>query len=690
MDMAFLTDSSLFLCPVPIGLAAAPVLPDHFICLLDHAGDITGWSADAERISGYRAADILGRPFSDLFPSDQGGVGVLSQALEAAWNWGRGERTGTAGRKDGSRFRAQVVVHAFTDDQGRPTVGAAAFIRDLTVQKLPAGPHCPADTALDIILRKLSEGVALFGADHGLVYCNARFGAILGLSEDLLRYGTSSDQLLSELMGVPGDGGDAMVLHQTHVGLEEQRDWTIEIRRLDRSVLLSCFVLPDGRRVVTCDDMTARRQAESRATYLEQHDPLTALANLYGLQRHLQIHCARPGNRFSVFYFDLFGFKRVNNTMGHAAGDELLRIAAGRIRAILGSSDLGAHLRGNKFAIVAHSEQEDGGIDALARRLRTALTRPIAVLGHEVTVGVGIGIVRFPEDGADRDTLLWNADIALQHAKDGDASRIRFYDPDMDEARRRRMELERDLRFALERDEFVLYYQPFLNLKTNRIVGFEALIRWQHPQRGLVSPGDFIPAAESMGLMYDIGVWTLDAACREAVGWPADTVVSVNVSAAQFRHGGLVETVKRALACSGLDAMRLELEITETAMIDDVPHAGRVLRQLRDMGVQIALDDFGTGYSSLSFLHSLPFTRIKIDRSFIRDMGNGMGDGGAIVRAITGLCGSLGVVATAEGVETQAQFDYLKQVNCSEIQGFFFSYPCPAAEARKLLDVHRD
>ncbi|MBB2202018.1 EAL domain-containing protein [Gluconacetobacter tumulisoli] len=689
--MAFLTDSSLFLCQVPVGLAPASILPDHFVCLLDRAGNVTGWSADAERISGYRAADILGRPFSDLFPSDQGGTGLPSQAQEAAWDRGRGERTGVVGRKDGSRFRAHVVVHAFTDDPGEPTAGAVALIRDLTVRKLPTGAHCPVDTTLDIILRKMSEGVALFGTDRGLVYCNARFGAILGLPEDCLRHGTSCDQVLADVVGVPGNGGEALAVHQDRApGPEGLRDWTIETRRLDRSVLLSCFALPDGRHVVTCDDMTPRRQAEGRATYLEQHDTVTALANLHGLQRHLNLHCARPESRFSVFYFDLFGFKRVNNTMGHAAGDELLRIAAGRVRAILGQSDLGAHIRGNKFAIVVHSAQDEAGIHALAHRLRTALTRPIAVLGHEVTVGVGIGIVRFPMDGADRDTLMWNADIALQHAKDGDASRIRFYDPDMDTARRLRMDLERDLRLALERDEFILHYQPFLNLQTNRIIGFEALIRWRHPTRGLVAPGDFIPVAESMGLMYDIGVWTLDAACREAVGWPADTVISVNVSAAQFRHGGLVETVKLALACSGLDATRLELEITETAMIDDVPHAGRVLRQMRDMGVQIALDDFGTGYSSLSFLHSLPFTRIKIDRSFIRDMGNGMGDGGAIVRAITGLCGSLGVVATAEGVETQEQFDYLKQVKCSEIQGFFFSRPCPAAEARKLLEVRQD
>jgi diguanylate cyclase (GGDEF)-like protein len=675
--MALLAKAPQFSDTVPAARGAAPIVSDHFACLLDSSGTIAAWDADATRLTGYTAADMLGRPFTALFPQADG----------------QKDRVDVIARKDGVPFRARVEYHAleypdaYTADASSGQAGAipagrlvaVALVQDVSAARASAGP---ADPALDSVLCLIPDGIALFGADLGLLYHNARFGGALDLADDVLRPGVSAQAIIASLSEARGKEDAADPLPAVPGG----HDWTAEIQLRWRSLRLSWTGLPDGRGLLLCRDLTDLRRSERRARFLEQHDNVTGLANLQGLQTHLQTLCERSAERFSVLYFDLLGFKRINNTMGHAAGDELLRIVADRVRRLMGPTDVAAHIRGNKFALVMRTRQEDDQILAHARHLRGALSRPMSVLGHDVAVEIGVGMVRCPADGRDRDTLMWNADIALQCAKDGGGEGIRFFTPVMDRMRQQRMDLERDLHRALAQDEFVLFYQPFLNVRTHRIVGVEALIRWCHPTRGRIAPGDFIPMAEGMGLMYDIGVWTLNAACCQAVAWPADIVVSVNVSAAQFRHDGLVESVALALSQSGLDATRLELEITETAMIDDVPHAARVLRRLRDMGVQIALDDFGTGYSSLSFLHSLPFTRIKIDRSFVNALGHGSSDGAAIVGAITSLCGSLNVVATAEGVETQEQFDYLKKVNCSEIQGFFISRPCPASEIQPLLD----
>ncbi|WP_342627347.1 EAL domain-containing protein [Nguyenibacter vanlangensis] len=674
---------------------AAPSL-DHFVCVLDASGQVAGWGPDAERLMGYSASDMLGRPFAALFPLSSDGAPSPADI-----------RTTLLARKTGARFPARVEIRPLS---GMVPGTADAPFSCALVFDMSAASDGLSDGAAQSILPHVSEGVALFGADRGLHYCNPRFAEILGLTDMVLRPGTPLDAILASLSSLGGGtlhGGaspgqatlgqaipDKAPLDEATANDTFPHDAPpggvlrggAEIQRLGRAVRLSWTGLSDGRVMLHCHDVTDLRRAESRARFLEHHDDVTGLANLQGLQTHLRTLCHTEPDGFAIFYFDLFGFKRINNTMGHAAGDDLLRVVADRVRRVMNPSDIAAHIRGNKFALVLIANLSESALLDQARHLRLVLSRPMSVLGHEVTVGVGIGIVRFPGDGTDCGTLMWNADIALQHAKDRSGDGIRFYEPAMDRLRQQRMDLERDLQRALAHHEFVLFYQPVLNVDSNRIVGVEALIRWQHPTRGLLAPGAFIPAAESMGLIYDIGIWTLDAACRQATAWPRHIVVSVNVSAAQFRHDGLIESVAGALRRSGLDACRLELEVTETAMIDDVPRAARILRRLRDMGVQIALDDFGTGYSSLSFLNSLPFTRIKIDRSFVRNLGDGSGDGAAIVRAITGLCSSLNVIATAEGVETREQFDYLRRVNCPEIQGYFISRPCPAADIQPLLD----
>ncbi|MFT9435637.1 putative bifunctional diguanylate cyclase/phosphodiesterase [Acetobacter syzygii] len=636
-------------------------MSEHFICLLDPAERVSAWSRDAERLTGWAADDVIGSPFADLF--------LASPPASVS-----GARAGMFICQDGLRLSACIRRHALagtgTDADTPVTVAISQDDPDVPTQ---------ADSEWQGTLDALPDGIALFDADQGLVHYNTCFDALAGLPEDILKPGSAARTILVALTRMEWNAEEAA---QPVV----PDGWSTEILRLGRTLTLSWIGLQDERFLLLCRDVTDLRRLENRARFLEQHDDLTGLANLQGLRLQLGALCERPSEPFAMLYFDLFGFKRVNDSMGHAAGDELLRIAALRLRRATGVGDIAAHIRGNKFALILRSEQGDQAVRRFARMLRSVLSRPMSVLKHEVTVGVAIGIVRVATDGNDRDTLMAKADVALHCAKGGSDDGICFYDPELDTLRQRRMDLERDLYHALAKGEFVLFYQPFLNVSSGRIVGVEALIRWRHPQQGLIPPNDFIPVAERMGLMHEIGAWTLETACRQAMDWPDNIMVSINVSAAQFRHEGLVDNVEMALQRTGCLPSRLELEITETAMIDDVPRAACVLKRLRDHGVQIALDDFGTGYSSLSFLHSLPFTRIKIDRSFVNDLHAGNGDGAAIVRAITGLCGSLNVVATAEGVETQEQFDYLKGVNCSEIQGFLISRPCPADEIGPFLE----
>ncbi|GBQ94978.1 hypothetical protein GLI01_22920 [Gluconacetobacter liquefaciens] len=639
---------------------------EHFVCLLDPAERVTSWSREAERLTGHTADDVVGSPFSGLF--------LVSPPASAAATHAPGGHVGVFVRQDGVHLCVRVRRHALSGRRADIDV-------PVTVAIAQDDPDAASQGGAELYgaLDALPDGIALFGADEGLLHYNMRFDALIGRVEDGLKPGAPARTILAALTCTE------WTTEETARPIVP-KGWSTEILRLGRTLALSWISLQDGRFLLLCRDVTDLRRLENRTRFLEQHDDLTGLANLQGLRLQLGTLCERASGSFAVLYFDLFGFKRINDSMGHAAGDELLRIAALRVRRTVGVGDTAAHIRGNKFALILRSEQGDQAIRRFARMLRSVLSRPMSVFKHEVTVGVAIGVVRFPTDGDDRDTLMSKADVALHCAKGGIDDGICFYDPERDSLRQRRMDLERDLHHALARDEFILLYQPFLNVRSGRIVGVEALIRWRHPKQGLIPPGDFIPVAERMGLMHEIGAWTLETACRQAKDWPDDIMVSVNVSAAQFRHDGLIDNVEAALQRTGCPPSRLELEITETAMIDDVPRAACVLKRLREQGIQIALDDFGTGYSSLSFLHSLPFTRIKIDRSFVNDLHGGEGDGAAIIRAITGLCGSLNVVATAEGVETQEQFDYLKGINCSEIQGFLISRPCPAEEIGPFVE----
>jgi diguanylate cyclase (GGDEF)-like protein len=455
-------------------------------------------------------------------------------------------------------------------------------------------------------------------------------------------------------------------------------------------------VLTFGRRVAFdgCDgflvaivDITERRKAEARIAHMAHHDGLTNLPNRELYQERLKqaLEQSQPGNkRVAVLCVDLDLFKNVNDSFGHPMGDRLLKAVADRLRSELRSNNLVARLGGDEFAIVLAADVSPNEASDYAARLIKTLSATYDIDGMEVVIGASIGIALSPGDGDTSEELMRNADMALYRAKSDGGGVHRFFEREMDRQAQKRRDMELDLRRAFANGEFELHYQPLVDLAADRISGFESLLRWRHPEKGMISPADFIPVAEDIGLIVSLGEWVLRKACAEAAKWPADVKVAVNLSPVQFRSRNLVQVVISALAQSGLSPLRLELEITESLFLAETEANLAILHQLRELGVSISMDDFGTGYSSLSYLRSFPFDKIKIDRSFIKDLAQ-RSDCVAIVRAISGLGRSLNITTTAEGVETIDQLDWLRAEGCNEVQGFLFSAARPAAEIQEFL-----
>jgi diguanylate cyclase (GGDEF)-like protein len=443
-----------------------------------------------------------------------------------------------------------------------------------------------------------------------------------------------------------------------------------------------------GGWVATHEDVTEQRRSEAQILHMAEHDALTDLPNRVLLRAQLDkaLGSVNHGSgRLAVLMLDLDRFKEVNDTLGHPVGDALLRAVAERLRACTREKDIVARLGGDEFAILESGLDLRKDATALAKRIVAAMKESFELDGQQFIIGTSIGIAVAPDDGTDPDHLLKNADLALYRAKREGPGSYRFFEPEMNLIMQARRELECGLRSALANQELELWYQPFVHLESDEVCGFEALLRWNRPGRPTASPADFIPLAEETGLIVPIGEWVLRQACLEAAGWPERFRVSVNLSAAQFKGRSLVQTVVRALAASGLDPNRLELEITESVMLQDSETALAVLCQMRDLGVRIALDDFGTGYSSLSYLRKFPFGRIKIDRGFVSELSEARDDSLAIVRSVIRLGNSLGMATTAEGVETKQQLERVRSEGCTEAQGYYFSPPRPAAEIACML-----
>jgi len=542
----------------------------------------------------------------------------------------------------------------------------------------------------DAALTHMSQGLCLYDGAGRLMVINQRFHEIYGLSPERVVVGCSFRDVL-EAMRAAGHlplGTCVGTLFEAWSARLASRVGGSMPQALGdgRMVAISYEPTAEGGWVATYEDVTERQRIEKQAVFLARHDGLTRLPNRVLFHERVEQALAQVGRgaRAAVLCLDLDQFKAVNDTLGHPIGDSLLQAVADRLQACVREVDTVACLGGDEFAVVQVGLESPADAELLARRIVDVLSEPYNLGGHHVVIGASVGVALAPSDGTHPDALLKNADMALYRAKLEGRGGYRFFEPEMDIRLQARRALELDLRSALAAGEFELFYQPLVNLASNQICGFEALMRWHHPTRGLVSPAEFIPVAEEIGLIVPMGQWALNQACKEAAGWPEGVKVAVNLSPVQFRSGTLVHAVINALHQSGLAARRLELEITESILLQNNKTTLAILHDLRDLGVHIAMDDFGTGYSSLSYLRSFPFDKIKIDQSFIRDLC-GTHDSLTIVRAVTGMGTSLGMVTTAEGVETHEQLAHLCAECCTEVQGYLLSRPCPAGEVAGLL-----
>jgi diguanylate cyclase (GGDEF)-like protein len=453
-----------------------------------------------------------------------------------------------------------------------------------------------------------------------------------------------------------------------------------------RSILIVNKPVVGGGWVATHEDVTERRRSEERIRHLAHYDALTDLPNRALFHERLREELARiaPGDQLAVLYIDVDEFKTVNDTLGHLVGDELLKAVGSSLRGCTKSCEFVARLGGDEFAIVKARVKTPADVAHLVARVLKSIRVPFDCLGHRVTTDASIGVAMAPEHGADLDQILKNADLAMYAAKSAGRRTWRFFEPEMDARVKARRNLEIDLRQAIADGALDIHYQPCVNLHDDGITGCEALVRWRHPERGMISPAEFIPIAEETGLINELGEWVLTKACTEAMTWPENIKLAVNVSPVQFRSGSLALKVIAALAASRLPASRLELEITEAVLIRDDDTALAILHQLRGIGVKIALDDFGTGYSSLSYLQRFPFDKIKIDRCFINDIAEPEGSS-CIVKAVVNIAAARHMVTIAEGVETLRQHELLRSLGCEEMQGYLFSPAVPAAQIRQLL-----
>jgi diguanylate cyclase (GGDEF)-like protein len=538
---------------------------------------------------------------------------------------------------------------------------------------------------LDAALDNMSQGLCLFDAQNRLEVVNRRFYEIFELPRDLIAPGAEIQKIidLSKARHQQASKAPAQMLADQAEFMKRRENGTHYYELNDGRVIASvCSPTSNGGWVATFEDVTERRQAEAKIMHMARHDALTDLPNRVLFREKMEQALAR-GENLAVLFLDLDRFKTVNDSLGHPVGDKLLCAVTDRLQNAVRGSDMVARLGGDEFAIVQLGA-EPSQASELAGRVIDAISEPFDISGHQVVIGVSVGIAVAPADGEQPDQLLRNADMALYRAKSEGRGIHHFFQPEMDAQMQARHALEHDLRKALVAGEFEMYYQPIVDLGSGTVTSFEALIRWNHPTRGLVGPDNFIPVAEEIGLIVPLGDWVLRQACSDAASWPGRLSVAVNLSAAQFRNPTLALSVVSALGASGLAANRLELEITETVLLQDDRSVLETLHQIRELGVRISMDDFGTGYSSLSYLRSFPFDKIKIDRSFTRELGK-KDDCIAIIRAVVRLGSNLGMMTIAEGVETQEQLEILRAEGCTHAQGYLFSQPRPVSEVATLM-----
>jgi diguanylate cyclase (GGDEF)-like protein len=539
---------------------------------------------------------------------------------------------------------------------------------------------------LDTAINNMTQGLLLFDASARLIVCNARYIEMYHLSPDVVRPGCTLRDVIRHRKATGSLPGDVEQYCEEVLRSKDSSGSKLVATSDGRLVDIKTEPIADGGWLVTHEDVTERVRTQERIAHLAYYDALTDLPNRTLFRERVEHKLANlaPAERFAILFIDVDEFKSVNDSLGHHVGDELLKSVALRLRACVGPNDFVARLGGDEFAIVKVDFTDETEIVALVENIHRTIRRPAKCLGHEVSADASIGIAIAPDHGKSLEELLKNADLAMYAVKAGGRRTFRFFVPEMDARMKTRRALEADLKDALANGGFEVHYQPVLDLAGNMVTGCEALLRWRHPGRGTISPAEFIPVAEETGLIIELGEWVLRKACGDAAQWPEGIKLAVNVSPLQFKSGTLALRVAAALAESGLAPDRLELEITEAVLIRDDEEALSVLHQLRGLGVRIALDDFGTGYSSLSYLQRFPFDKVKIDRSFVRDIAEAEGSS-PIIEAVVHMAMARCMTTTAEGVETEAQRDILRRLGCNEMQGYLFSPAVPVERLANLL-----
>ena len=546
---------------------------------------------------------------------------------------------------------------------------------------------------LSVAVNNIPQGLVLYDNSSRVTVCNQRYIEMFGLSPDVAKPGCTMYELIShrkETGSFSGDVGEFCDSIRRNVALGKITHQIVDTAD-GRAIQIINQPLEEGGWVATIEDVTERKRSDEKIVHLAHYDALTDLPNrvLFREQLESALKKVQPDQQLAVLYIDIDEFKSVNDALGHSVGDELLKAVAGRLRGCLGETDVAARLGGDEFAIIQTAIRHPSDTTHLVGRIYEAIRKPYDCGGHLITTDASIGIALAPQQGADLDQLLKNADMAMYEAKADGRRTYRFFELSMDARVKTRRILELELRQAIMDGGFEVYYQPLVNLRDNKISSCEALLRWRHPKRGMISPAEFIPIAEETGLINQLGDWVLNTACIEAASWPDHIRVAVNVSPIQFKSETLALNVATALATSGLAPGRLELEITEAILIRDDEVALALLHQLRELGVRIALDDFGTGYSSLSYLQRFPFDKIKIDRCFVKDIAGSAGSS-SIVQAIVNIAAASNMTTTAEGVETVPQMELLRELGCTEMQGYLFSPAISCAEIQRLLHARRD
>ena len=568
-------------------------------------------------------------------------------------------------------------------------VGGLVFLSARQVGRRLHGQNLQLDTALN----NMGQGLVMFDSSARIVVCNQRYIQMYNLSPEVVKPGCTLHKLLEHRKEVGlfiGDPEQRCRIILDTIARGETVVWVNETSD-GRTIQTVDQPMPGGGWVSTHEDVTERKRADARIAYMAHHDELTDLPNRERFYEKLKeaLSLDREEKRVAVFYLDLDRFKKVNDTLGHAVGDDLLKTVADRLRDCVREVDTVARLGGDEFAIIQPAIEQPRNVAVFADRILDAVAAPYQIDGHEIIASTSIGIAISPDDGTDIDQLMKNADMALYGAKAVERGTYHFFAAEMDARMKARAKMETDLRKALANGEIELFYQPLINVQRNEISCCEALLRWHHPQDGMILPAEFIPLAEDTGLIVPLGEWVLRNACADAAKWPDNINVAVNVSTIQFKRQSLTQTVFAALAASGLPAHRLEIEITETAILEDSSAVRGTLHQLHELGVQIVMDDFGAGYSSLSYLRKFPFDKIKIDAFFIRGLSDG-GDCSTIGEAIVKMASTMKIATVVEGVETQQQLVEVREWGCTEMQGYLFSRPKPVKEILPMFARHAE